>query len=578
MGLSSASLRILVGCFMFTFFLLTVASTELKDVTSCNILIAGGSLSSLAAAITAANVSLHMAIANGATPPTVCYLEITDWPGGQLISSSVSAVDFDVNRNPADLPASLVNLLWNTSLINGNPGLCWVSTKCFQPQTIVNEWILPTLASFPNLVTYLNTAVTGAVQDSTTGLLTSVTAVQRKPVSGTTGWETLLSNQLDDWYSPDDSSLFTKTVYTFSNFNFVIEATEFGDVLMAAQILTAQGPETPYENSTKYQSYCGQGTTIPFYMSYAYEVQPQPDPWPAGDSEGLPYGTGNNTWARIWTYRRSLGLNSNDFDHYSQGEISNQNWGGGNDYDNGYLFNPLPTINKQHSNDYDNKDSGKLFTWSGGINITALQNAEQRAYGWYHYYKNISDSKVTPYLIMNATQTGTKFGLAKLPYLRDSRRSGMGLGGFRLMYHDLSTPNPSDNRTAIKFPDTIGIGSYFYADIHRMTYASCPYPEYLNHTSAPAPVLPYYIPYRALTVNSVPNLMVTGKAMSQSFWANAGTRLHPEEWVTGVAAGASAVLMLQKNYATTMDMYLNIGDLQTLLTSPLVNSPLDWTF
>ena len=536
-----------------------------QDVTDCTILIAGGSLASLASAITAANVSYHNSLRTGLPPATVCYLEFTDWPGGQMISSSVPAIDFDVNRNPLDIPASFRNLLWNTSLINGNPGLCWVSTKCFQPQTIIAEWILPVLQSFPNLRTYFNTAVIASTQDTTTGYITSLTAVQRTPVPGTTGWETLLSNQLLDWYSPVNSSLFTKKTYQFTNFLTIIEATEFGDVLMTSGVPVAQGPETPYENSTQYQSYCGQGTTIPFFMSYAYDVQP--DNWPAGNNAGLPFSNGNYSWARIWTYRRSYGLNNNDFDHYSQGEISNQNWGGGNDFDNGYLFYSLNTLQSQNN-----------VNWLGGINITALQYAEQRAYGWYHYYKNISDSKITPYLILNATQTGTSFGLAKLPYLRDSRRSASGIMNFRLMYKDLSTPNPKDNRTTIKFPDTIGIGSYFYADIHKMTYSSCPYPEYLNNTKSPAPVLPYFIPYRALTVNSAPNMMVAGKSMSETFWANAGTRLHPEEWVTGVATGAAAVLMYENNWKTTTDVYNNIEILQTLLMSPAIDSPLNWTF
>ncbi len=44
--------------------------------------------------------------------------------------------------------------------------------------------------------------------------------------------------------------------------------------------------------------------------------------------------------------------------------------------------------------------------------------------------------------------------------------------------------------------------------------------------------------------------------MAQSYFANAATRLHPEEWASGEGAGAAAVLMLNKS-ATTSDLYYN---------------------
>jgi hypothetical protein len=60
------------------------------------------------------------------------------------------------------------------------------------------------------------------------------------------------------------------------------------------------------------------------YMSYTDTIQPLPDPVPAGGDEGLPFLTQNDTWARIWTYRRSLSINNSNIDTVVQGEISNQ--------------------------------------------------------------------------------------------------------------------------------------------------------------------------------------------------------------------------------------------------------------
>ena len=60
--------------------LLTVAVASggpSKKTVACDIVVAGGSTASLAAAITAAEASPAL---------TVCFTEITDWPGGQVVS------------------------------------------------------------------------------------------------------------------------------------------------------------------------------------------------------------------------------------------------------------------------------------------------------------------------------------------------------------------------------------------------------------------------------------------------------------------------------------------------------------
>jgi ribulose 1,5-bisphosphate synthetase/thiazole synthase len=46
---------------------------------ACDIVVAGGSTASLAAAITAAEAAPEL---------TVCFTEITDWPGGQMSSGT----------------------------------------------------------------------------------------------------------------------------------------------------------------------------------------------------------------------------------------------------------------------------------------------------------------------------------------------------------------------------------------------------------------------------------------------------------------------------------------------------------
>ena len=217
----------------------------------------------------------------------------------------------------------------------------------------------------------------------------------------------------------------------------------------------------------------------------------------------------------------------------------------------------------------------KPFAWRGGVNISALAAAEQRSYGFYHWYvRNVTvlEPTIGTHFQLNASQAGTGSGLAKMPYLRDSRRSGAGIDEFRVFYANLSVADPVDNTTAVHWPDAVGIGQYFFADIHTMTAQSCPLPIYLIPGAA---VKPYYIPFRALTVNGAPNVLVCGKSMAMSFWANAAMRLHPEEWTSGVAAGTAAALMVRNGWDTSVAL-ANIDQVQYVLIKQ--GQPLKWTF
>lgn len=488
-----------------------------------------------------------------------------------MTASAVSAIDFgNDNHYPEHNTRNFVDLLWNYSGLPTDSS-CWVSYKCFQPQIAVNGWMLPALAQYRNLQVFLNTVVTGVQRDSSTGAIVGVTAVQRTAVSGT-GWDRLLSEQLEDWYSPTDSTYFTKQVHQFAAADsaspdhwVVIEATEFGDVFGAGQLPFAQGIEALNETDSTLIDYCGQGTTIDFYLSYGLAPAPTPDPFPPGDGEGEPFDYKNYPWSMVWSYRRVVSLPNASDTQVVPGETSLQNWAGGNDYDTGYLFLPIADALAQQP-------------WKGGINMTALAQAEQRAYGWYHFYKQAANASIGPYLTLNTTMSGTSTGLAKMPYLRDARRAPEGIQGFKLTYAALNTTNrPQYPRFGTYWNDTIAIGQY-NSDIHSMKAGYCPTPSYLQTGKT----LPYYLPYRALTHSSVPNLLVAGKNMAQSFWANAATRLHPEEWSTGTAAGVAAGLMVERGWWRSEQVY-TVDGAMTLLqarledTAGAVGQPLRWS-
>ena len=135
---------VLLVCSGVTGIRTTVTATEeASAVVRCDVVIAGGSTASLAAAVTAATVR-----------PTarVCLTDPTDWLGGQLTSSAVSAIDFGANKLPAYQSKSFRALM--TALgAPRNPGACWVSEMCYEPLQLVQKWLNPTLsASWKTLV------------------------------------------------------------------------------------------------------------------------------------------------------------------------------------------------------------------------------------------------------------------------------------------------------------------------------------------------------------------------------------------------------------------------------------------
>lgn len=151
---------------------------------------------------------------NGDLGEVVCLTEPTDWLGGQLTAEAVSAVDFGRANNPAlgngskfyfyivftrligNLPKSFLMLL---ETIRGNPGGCWVSSKCYSPTDLLRDFIWPHVEGKKNLKVFLNTVIK-LTRTSATGKIIEIEAIQRRAVDGTTGWENTLSQVLEDWY------------------------------------------------------------------------------------------------------------------------------------------------------------------------------------------------------------------------------------------------------------------------------------------------------------------------------------------------------------------------------------------
>ena len=559
-----------------------------------DVIVAGGSTAALAAAVAAAHSGARTAL-----------IEPTDWIGGQLTASGVPAIDEawhtvrgaddhsdadDVNVAAiARLPANITPNFHALLQAIDDPGDCWVSRYCFCPNRFLQKQLLPLQAQCGgNLTVFLNAVIKRVEVDDSLGggapRLQSLTAIVRtpRPDLAASGYDRLPSQDLADWYSPHDSPRFTKRVVLFgeeredaarnelkpSRSPVFIDATEWGEVLALSGGDYLQGAEET-EGSLECRDRCGQATVFCFVEEFRREPASTSEP-PARacgverknktspDDHTLGFGAYRDkpdAWKQIWTYRRIRGRGEP-----APGDLCLQNWGyssklheGGNDYPFGYLLLGRDAAARQRTD------------WQGGVDLAVMAAAEERAFAWHEWFRRHGPGGISPeQIVLQGEPLGTAHGLAKLPYIRDTRRS-IGLDGFVLKMADLC--GPAAQVTGTKFPDRAALGAYA-ADIHGLD--GCELPDYLHAEHEP---LPFTIPFRALTHAKFGNLLVAGKTMAQSFLANSATRLHPIEWSTGTAAGVAAAYMARTG-KTSRAAYDSIPELQNLIRR---QTPIDWT-
>ena len=123
-------------------------------------------------------------------------------------------------------------------------------------------------------------------------------------------------------------------------------------------------------------------------------------------------------------------------------------------------------------------------------------------------------------------QTGTEDGLAKYPYIRESRRI---LAEFTVLEQHVGA-EARGAATAEEFADSVGVGSY-RIDLHPSSGGD----NYIDVSS-----LPFQIPLGALIPKRVENLIPGCKNLGVTHITNGCYRLHPVEWNIGESAGMLA--------------------------------------
>jgi hypothetical protein len=219
----------------------------------------------------------------------------------------------------------------------------------------------------------------------------------------------------------------------------------------------------------------------------------------------------------LWRYRRIIDR-GNFVEGAYQSDISLVNWPQ-NDYWLGNLFD-VPEHEEKRNIQRAKQLSLSLLYWLQ----TEAPRPDGRA-GW-------------PGLRLRPDMVGTEDGLAKHPYVRESRRIR---AEFTVVERHVSTAarrkisgKPPSEVTAEPFDDSVGVGSY-RIDLHPSSAGD----NYIDLSS-----LPFQIPLGALIPERVENLLPACKNIGVTHITNGCYRLHPVEWNVGESVGTLAAFCL----------------------------------
>ncbi len=338
---------------------------------------------------------------------------------------------------------------------------------------------------------------------------------------------------------------------------YFVDATELGDLLPLTKTEYITGTESVEEtgelhapkmgNPENNQAFTvcfamdyvkGEDWTIPkpeqydFWKNYVPDLNPS---WPGKllslyysnpqtlEPKALgfhPEGIPIEGLLNLWNYRRILNKKNFTAGFYP-GDISVVNWPQ-NDYIPGNLVDVSESEFRKHV------EGGKQLSLSL---LYWLQTEAQQPDG----------TKGWKGLRLRPDVMGTEDGLAKYPYVRESRR-------IKALFTVLEEHVGKEQRAKVSgrtgeelksatFGDSVGIG-YYHIDLH-------PSSEGDNYIDFPS--LPFQIPLGALIPQTMENLLAANKNIGTTHITNGCYRLHPVEWSIGEAVGMLVPFALSKN-------------------------------
>lgn len=466
-------------------------------VRECDVFIAGGGMGGIAAAVCATQAGA-----------TVCLTEESDWLGGQMTAQGVSALDENhlveisgatrmyqsfrdsIRQYYRHQPGIAPEAAQNDHL---NPGSCWVSWLAFEPQ-VANDKIDELLRA---RTTPRNLNISGR---------TKVIDVQVKRGRVTS----VLAVNLDDG--------------KFTEFRprYCLDATELGDLLPLAGVPYASGAEARKDTGEPHAPEMGnddnvQDFTYPFVIEYRKEGNytiAKPHDFERFMAEGKYTLAGYKMFDRasgparefepFWTYRRLIACDNFPESLYKH-DLSMINWES-ND------------LRGQNIIDHPAEQQAERLAMAKNLSLGFLYWLQTEA-------PRDDGGKGYPELFLRTDVLGTSDGLAKYPYIRESRRIK---AEQIIVEQDIAAATNSGARSRLA-ADSVGIGLY-PIDIHGQQ----------DVPGAGQPSRPFQLPLGALVQSHIRNLIPACKNIGTTHITNGAYRLHPVEWAIGEAAGTLA--------------------------------------
>lgn len=495
-----------------------------------DVVIVGGSLGGCAAALAALRNGLR-----------VILTEETDWIGGQLTSQAVPPDEHrwiethGANASYRELRTRIRDYYRQHYPLkeaareksNLNPGNGTVSRLCHEPRValaVLRDWLAPYLSG---------------------GQLTLLT--EHRPIDADVDGDRIRAVTVRSSKSGQERVLHAP---------YFIDATELGDLLPLSKTEFVTGSEAQSETgelhaADKADPANQQAFTMCFAADYIADADhtieqpaeyafwrdfvPQLTPaWPgkllnltythprSGQPKELGFNPAGRTPAgtlNLWLYRRIADAGNFAPGTYA-GDISLINWPQ-NDYMLGNLIGVTDEEQQQHIARAKQLSLSLLY-W--------LQTEVPRPDGGQGY----------PGLRLRGDLMGTEDGLAKSPYVRESRR-------IRALFTILEEHVGREQRAmvtgksesevrAADFADSVGVGSYGI-DLHPSTGGD----NYIDFLS-----LPFQVPLGALIPQRTENLLAACKNIGTTHITGGCYRLHPVEWGIGEAAGCAVVSALRQ--------------------------------
>jgi hypothetical protein len=505
----------------------------------CDIAIIGGSMGGVAAALAALEQGY-----------SVILTEATNWLGGQMTSQGVSALDehlhietFGSTRRYSELRQRIRNHYQEKYSVDAtmkegqllNPGNGWVSRLCFEPKVgvkMLEEMLEPRLKSGKLQVFYHHEPIKASVKNSIVE-------------------EVILQNR--------------KRNAIRIRASYFLDATDLGDLLPLTKTEYITGAEAnadtlePHAKNSEAKPDEVQSFTLCFAVEYCpgknhtikkpKDYERFRDTQPYSLTLGAPtkprhfkmFRKGSKGTLPFWTYRRIF--DAKLFRTSKQpNDIALINWAS-NDYRFASLIDKTPREQKRILREAKNLSLGFLY-W--------LQTECPRDDGGFGY----------PEFKLRKDVMGTRDGLSKAPYIRESRRIK---ALERILEQDITQSNKREKAKTYK--NSVGTG-WYQMDLHPCVGN--------DDVSMFEPTLPFQIPLGALIPVKTKNLLPACKNIGTTHLTNGAYRLHATEWAIGEAAGALAAFCLgqQKTPKQVWESKKLTKSLQKLLVKQGV--PLEW--